>query len=114
MELTRAKRLLTALADGVDPFTGETLPDDSVCNRPDMIRAFHCILMALEQKHTAGEEPENAGKPWTDAEDERLTDEYHDQRNITEIAGKHGRSRGAIQRRLEKLGLVEPACVRES
>lgn len=56
--------LLTELADGVDPLTGECLPSDSVCNRPEIIRALHCVL-----QHTAGgrkrPSPPNAGKPWT-------------------------------------------------
>lgn len=39
MELERARTLLTELADGVDPLTGECLPPDSVCNRPEIIRA---------------------------------------------------------------------------
>lgn len=41
MELERARTLLTELADGVDPLTGECLPSDSVCNRPEIIRALH-------------------------------------------------------------------------
>ena len=43
-----ARVLLTELADGVDPLTGECLPPDSVCNRPEIIRALHCVL-----QHTA-------------------------------------------------------------
>ena len=70
MELERARTLLTELADGVDPLTGECLPPDSVCNRPEIIRALHCVL-----QHTAGgrkrPSPPNAGKPWTEADDRR-------------------------------------------
>ena len=71
MELERARTLLTELADGVDPLTGECLPSDSVCNRPEIIRALHCVL-----QHTAGgrkrPSPPNAGKPWTEADDSTL------------------------------------------
>ena len=49
MELEHARALLAELADGVDPLTGECLPSDSVCNRPEIIRALHCVL-----QHTAG------------------------------------------------------------
>ena len=31
MDVQRAKELLTVLADGVDPLTGDVLPDDHVC-----------------------------------------------------------------------------------
>lgn len=41
MDTARAVELLSALADGIDPFTGELLPEDHVCNQPEMIRAFH-------------------------------------------------------------------------
>lgn len=40
MDTSKARELLSILADGIDPFTGEILPEDHVCNEPDMIRAF--------------------------------------------------------------------------
>ena len=79
MELVYAKELLSILADGIDPYTGEILPENHICNRPGIIRALHAVLNAVPQ---AGEmnkpvppdkalrpQMENAGKPWT-AEDE--------------------------------------------
>ena len=33
MDVQRAKELLMVLADGVDPLTGEVLPEDHVCNK---------------------------------------------------------------------------------
>ena len=50
MELKQAKALLTELADGVDPLTGECLPADSVCNRPEIIRALHCVLRYVSDR----------------------------------------------------------------
>ena len=44
MDIQRAKELLTALADGLDPLTGEVLPSDHVCNKGDIVRALHCVL----------------------------------------------------------------------
>lgn len=41
MDVQRAKELLTVLADGVDPLTGEVLPDDHVCNKGEIVRALH-------------------------------------------------------------------------
>ena len=38
MEIKRAAELLRGLADGVDPMTGRPLPDESVYNRPEIIR----------------------------------------------------------------------------
>lgn len=53
MELERARTLLTELADGVDPLTGECLPSDSVCNRPEIIRALHCVLQHTSRRAKA-------------------------------------------------------------
>ena len=50
MDLQRAKELLSGLADGVDPLTGEVLPEDHVCNKAEIIRAFHCVLKSLPGK----------------------------------------------------------------
>ena len=36
MDILRAKELLAALADGVNPFTGEILPDDDSCNQAEI------------------------------------------------------------------------------
>ena len=40
MDINRAKEIISALAEGVDPTTGEVLPDNSVCNKGEIIRAF--------------------------------------------------------------------------
>ena len=50
MDLQRAKELLSGLADGVDPLTGEVLPEDHVCNKAEIIRAFHCVLKDNDKK----------------------------------------------------------------
>ena len=50
MEINRAAELLRALADGIDPTTGQPLPDESVYNRPEIIRALHCVLQKLQER----------------------------------------------------------------
>ena len=40
MDLNGAKGILKSLADGVDPLTGEVLPEDHICNQPEIIRAI--------------------------------------------------------------------------
>lgn len=54
MDIQRAKDLIRSLADGVDPFTGEILPADSICNKAEIVRAFYCVLDTLT--HTEGPE----------------------------------------------------------
>ena len=47
MDMQRAKELLTILADGTDPLTGEVLPDDHVCNKGEIVRALNCAVEEL-------------------------------------------------------------------
>ena len=71
MDMQRAKELLTILADGTDPLTGEVLPDDHVCNKGEIVRALNCAVEALSRKRKKPL-PENTGKPWTEELDQEL------------------------------------------
>ena len=51
-------------------------------------------------------QPANAGKPWTETEEDKLLDEFDSKMPIAEIAKEHGRSRGGIEARLVKLGRI--------
>ena len=53
MLLSRATEILSILADGIDPVTGELLPEDSVCSEPEVIRAFYCIYKDEYLTHLA-------------------------------------------------------------
>lgn len=106
MDTARAVELLSALADGIDPFTGELLPEDHVCNQPEMIRAFHELLNIVPSPKRK-KQPCNAGKPWTEIEEEKLLDEFDLGMTLSEIAKEHGRSKGAIESRLAALGKVK-------
>lgn len=106
MDIIRAKELVSALADGIDPFTGEILPRDHICNHPDMIRALHLILGLLPENKKGVSAP-NAGKPWSQAEQDKLVGEFHSGMKLSEIAKQHGRSRGSIEAKLAHLGLIE-------
>ena len=96
MEIKRAAELLRGLADGVDPMTGRPLPDESVYNRPEIIRALHCVLRALQER-ADGAAATNAGRSWS-------AEEYDAGLAIEVIARRHGRSAGAIETRLSELG----------
>ena len=48
MEFDRAKEIMQALADGVDPYTGERFPADGPYQRADTVRALQAILEAAE------------------------------------------------------------------
>lgn len=111
MDIFRAKDLLTILADGINPVTGEVLPTYDSCNQVEVVRALHAVLNYLnlrDQKNTK-QQLENAGKPWSDVEKEILVNEYRSGLKINEISKRHGRSRGAIEAKLVQLGLIDRA-----
>ena len=108
MDIERAKALLGALADGVNPITGEVLPEDDSCNQVEIVRALNTVLRFIEgqpQKVTKAL-PENAGKPWTKEAEEVLCRMYDSGSTRKEICDYFKRSSGAITSRLVKLGKI--------
>ena len=103
MDVQRAKELLMVLADGIDPLTGEVLPDDHVCNKGEIVRALHCAVeeLSYRQKKTL---PENNGKPWTEELDDELCRLFDDDMKRKDLCAHFGRTSGAIESRLERLG----------
>lgn len=53
MNIEYAREILVALADGVNPATGELLSAEDVCNQPDVIRALHTVLNTLGNASSA-------------------------------------------------------------
>lgn len=104
MDIIQAKEIVRTLANGVDPTTGEILSAENVYNNPEIIRALFTLLEEVN-KETTRTPLRNAGKPWTDIEDSKLRDEFLSKLKISDIAKEHGRSYGAIESRLEHLGL---------
>ena len=74
MEIKRAAELLRGLADGRDPITGARLPDESVYNHPEIIRALHCVLQELQTRQT-GAQAVNAGRSWRPDEEQQLLED---------------------------------------
>ena len=71
-----------------------------------MIRAFHEILNVIPSPKKKIL-PRNAGKPWTDIEEEKLLEEFYSGMTTSAIAREHGRSKGAIESRLADLGKIK-------
>ena len=95
MDIQRAKELLTALADGLDPLTGEVLPSDHVCNKGDIVRALHCVLEALPRGQKKPLQANN-GKPWTEKADQELCSLFDSGMTKKELCAHFGRTSGAI------------------
>lgn len=108
--MTRSEiaKVLTDLASGVNPVSGERLPEQSPYHDPHVIRALFSAVQHLVLRHTradqAGGLAERAGQPWTAEEDARLAREFDGRTKISAIARAHGRTRGAILARLIRLG----------
>ena len=107
----RALAILSALADGVNPITGEVFCADSPYQNVQIIRALVFIVRALESKSRSRPKsnlPSNAGKPWNDSEDERLLREFDRGQPLEKLAEAHGRTVAGIQARLERHGRIKP------
>ena len=112
MQLDAALPIVRALADGVNPVTGEAYPEHSPYSEPRTLRAlFSAVdLMEKEVEREKRRErlPANFGKPWTEGEDHTLTAEFDNGLGMPEMARRHARTQSSIRLRLEKLGKIEP------
>lgn len=110
MEHKEAKEVLEQLAKGISPVTGEILAGESPFNDPRVIRALYFALGLFgptEKPITRTKDlPAQAGKPWPPEEDKRLLDSFDAGVKPRKLAEMHGRTRGAIESRLAKLGRV--------
>jgi hypothetical protein len=119
----QALAIVSALANGANPLTGEMFTVDSPYQMPDVIRALFAAQRALEARlHTGRRAPSgaqsaqprntagtNAGKPWSAEEDRQLLAAFDAEKPIAEIASAHGRTVGGVRARLEKHGRLEPS-----
>jgi hypothetical protein len=108
MEIKRAIEIIRALADGVDPHTGEMFAAESPYQSPETVRALFEAIRGLELLDSRSRRiqtlPQNAGKPWTIEEDQILVSRFESGTTIKELSVQHSRTQGAIQARLIKLG----------
>jgi hypothetical protein len=115
MEHQQALAILKALAEGVDPATGERFAADSAWQRADTVRALYRAIAAMEALSAPGAAAAarpartgrgNAGKPWSKEEDDRLVAGFDAGQTVEALAETHGRSRFAIEARLARYGKV--------
>lgn len=106
-----AKKIIDALANGIDPATGEILPAQSTFNNPQVIRALFAAAKVLEGAAKRAKRdsplPGNAGRSWSEAEDKELLTNFDAGVLVKELAVKHGRTQGAIASRLVHLGKIK-------
>jgi len=112
MVLSDALPILRALADGVNPVTGEVFSEISPYAEPRTLRALFSAVDLMEREVTREKRrarlPANFGKPWTESEDLRIGERHNEGMPLQEIARLHERTQSSCRLRLEKLGLISP------
>jgi hypothetical protein len=105
MDDTRAAEILKSLAAGDAP--GES----SALQSPDVVRALFLAAESLEARARLARRnstlPRNAGKPWTQEEDERLLAGFDGGATVDALTVAHERTRAGIEARLVKHGRLE-------
>ena len=105
MDIKRAKEIISILAEGVDPTTGEILSEDNVCNKSDVIRSFYTVLQELDNKPKK-KFPENAGKRWSEEDDQMLCKMFDAEVSKKDICKTFKRTQTGIAARLVRLGKI--------
>ena len=121
MGLNEAREIVRALANGIDPTTGEILAPKSPYNDPGVIRALFTIHDSCrltkrpaktaeekQQENIAIGRPKNAGLPWTDEARIAVASGFQEGSTFGELARTLERSTSAIRLELIRQGLVEP------
>jgi len=114
MTPAEARQIIEVLAKGIDPATGELLPEDNPLHDKHVIRALFLAAQALAQQpvdETPARKPlpAAAGKAWTAEEDRQLAEAFDGGTNVAALAEAHQRTRGSIRSRLIRLGRIQPS-----
>ena len=113
MQLQNALPIVRALADGVNPATGEAFADDCPYAEPRTLRALFSAVELMEREVERAKRrerlPANFGKQWSPDEDRLIAEAFDSGTAIPEMARKHARTQGSIRLRLEKLGKLPPS-----
>ena len=119
MNTEEAKGILERMMDGINPITGEVLPQEHICNNVSVIRALYVAIQAMEQNTrlcTDATEPAtkrsrsgrlNNQNPWTEEEDTYLKNAYRQGISFDEMAEELLRSTRTIKFRLVYLGVAD-------
>ena len=112
MDSAHALAVLTSLADGINPLTGEIFDPDSPYQSAEVVRALFMAIKALEATPSkvkrSASVPLNAGARWTEQEDRQLLELFDSGCDLETIATRHGRTAAGIYARLERHGRVQP------
>jgi hypothetical protein len=112
VDIAEALRITHALADGLNPATGEPCASDAVLRDAQVAIALHRAIGALEslaeREKARLAQAANAGRYWSKPEDAQVCEELRQGLDFQQIAKKHNRSVPSIVARLIKLGKIVP------
>lgn len=120
MEIMKAIDVVSQLANGINPTTGEIFSEDSPYNNPEVIRALYAVLNELKNpkkninlsvagkqaKNLENGKPRNAGLPWTESIRAEAATLFKQGKSTKELANHFERTEGAIISELEHQGLL--------
>jgi hypothetical protein len=110
VDISETLKVVRALANGVDPETGNKLEENSACRRPQIVKALNRAISALVQEQKREQrKPTNAFRAWTGAEDAQVCEEVRNGMDFHDIAKAHNRTVPSIVARLVKLGKITAA-----
>lgn len=113
MTFETATAILQNMIDGIDPVTGEILPNDHLCNYPEVIRALHVAILSMssgkaqiKESSTQSHIKLNAGRPWTNQDLDELERLYLSGMSIDSICKQLQRRERGLKKQLIYLGLI--------
>jgi hypothetical protein len=96
MQLESALPIVKALADGVNPVTGEAYPEHSPYAEPRALRALFTAVDLMQREVDKSRKRErlaaNFGKPWDEGEDREIATAFDAGTPILEMARRHQRT----------------------
>ncbi|AIR60135.1 hypothetical protein RJE46_23645 [Cedecea neteri] len=115
--------MLKALANGVNPETGEVLGAESTANKPEAIRMLFALAEELlvspekpkksrltpeerQQRNLAEGRPAKSHFPWAEEEKQILAERFEQTGTIETLGDEFERSPRAVAIQLEKMGLI--------
>ena len=118
MDIQEALDIVRKLSDGLDPDSGSSCRSDSILHNPRVIIALHRATGALEaqaeRELERQNQPRNAHRYWSKAEDQQLCQELRQGDDLRQIAKRHNRTVPSIAARLIKIGEVAPVKTSEA
>ncbi len=109
-----ARIILLQMLDGLDPTTGEVLPQDHLLNDAMVIRALHTAVLTLTDISHPVRAPVNrngrlnAGRAWTALDRDALAALSRSGASMETMCEKLQRRRRGVQRQLRDMGLPLP------